>query len=107
MNVLSSVELSEYTLGKYIGSGEFGDVHVVIEKKSGKEYAAKISKNLINGTKNQLLDISREVNILSKINHPSILHFIGFSPINFQNEQKPIIIYEYLPYGTLADAIEL
>lgn len=44
---------------------------------------------------------------MSQINHPSILKFIGYSPINFFNEPYPVIITEYSSVGTLCDLIEL
>ena len=53
------------------------------------------------------LDISREVSILSQLNHPSVLKFIHFSATNFKGRKKPVIITEYAPNGTLKDFIEL
>ena len=45
------------------------------------------------------------MDIISQISYPSILKFFHFSPVNFQNEPKPVIITEFLPKGTLQDII--
>lgn len=50
-------------------------------------------------------EISQEVNIISKLNHPSILKLI-FSPVNFKQKTKPVIITEYAPNGSLLENIE-
>ncbi|KAK8843097.1 hypothetical protein M9Y10_025288 [Tritrichomonas musculus] len=43
---------------------------------------------------------------MAKINHPCIVRFIGYSPNNFLNEDKPVIITELLTCGTLENVIE-
>lgn len=81
-------------------------------KKTGEVFAAKISIRSIDDDNNNnynstdvKLEISREVDIISKINHPSILKFIFFSPHNYKNKQKPVIITELASNGTLSDFI--
>ena len=49
-----------------------------------------------------ILNLSREIDIISKINHPSILKFFGFSPFNFHKDEKPTIITEFYSNGTLS-----
>ena len=49
----------------------------------------------------------REVDHISKIKHPSIIKFIGFSLSDFFDENKPVIVTEYLPNGSLEDIIKL
>lgn len=51
------------------------------------------------------MNLSREVNIISKLNHPSILKFICYSPINFKKKNKPVIITEFASNGSLKDLI--
>ena len=51
--------------------------------------------------------LSREVNIISQLNHPSIVKFIGYSPVNFKNKPKPVIITEFLSNGSLGDILDL
>lgn len=38
--------------------------------------------------------ISREVNIISRLNHPSVINFILYSPFNFKGNLHLVIITE-------------
>lgn len=90
------LNLENYEKQKKIFQGDFYKIYKAISKSSKFEYSAKVSDVDINDlTESQIVNIYREVNLLSKIDHPSILLFIGFSPINFENEPKPVIINEY------------
>ena len=103
-----SFDLDYYILRNQIGSGSFGKVYIVEEKKTKQLYAAKISKiSTQNNSAQQNQDLSREVNIISRLDHPSILQFIGFSPINFKKKPKPVIVTEFAPNGSLGDLIAL
>ena len=103
-----SFSLSQLTQISFIGNGSFGEVLKVQDKTNGEFYAAKISlRYMAEGSDPAYRDLSREINILSRINHPSILKFIGFSPYNFHDEQKPVIVTEFLSNGSLYDIIEL
>lgn len=103
------LNLDKFSKEKYINEGSFGVVYKVINKEDGKEYAAKISKSEISEEieDDMIINLAREVNILSKLDHPSILSFIGYSPKNFKNKPHPVIVTEFSSGGTLEDAIEL
>lgn len=89
-----------------IGQGSFGKVYKVKSKNDGQIFAAKISINLIDEkTIKDQFNIAREVNITSKITHPSILRYIFFSFRDFKNKNKPVIITEYASNGTLEEII--
>ena len=99
-------------LNEVIGEGAFGKVYKVKEKNGETIYAAKISKKTINSStdassKASKISLRREVNILSKLNHPAILKFICYSPVNFKQKPKPVIVTEYAPNGTLYDLMKL
>lgn len=102
-----SLDIDDYIVQKQIGEGSFGKVFIVKEKKTGKLYAAKISFEKINeSSEDTILNLSREVNIIAKLNHPSIIKFIGFSPINFRKKPKPVILTEFASNGSLNDLIK-
>lgn len=104
---LSHFSLSDYILQNQIGYGAFGKVFKVREKKTKKIYAAKISIHSINEiSKDTLKALISEVNIISKLHHPSILEYVGYSSTNFKNKAKPVIITEYVSNGSLHDLIE-
>lgn len=98
-----SFAISKYKKLARIGKGGFGTVYKVEEIATGDIYAGKIIDIDIDNDedfKKKIIDIYREVNILSRLNHPSILKFIEYSPKFFRNangaiETSAIIITEY------------
>ena len=101
------VDLDNFIKIEKIGKGSFGEVLKVKDKQTGEIYAAKIGfKSLEEETKDAKINLAREVNLLSQLNHPSILKFIGYSPYNFDKKNKPIIITEYSSTGSLFDILE-
>ena len=99
-------DLNDFILQDYIGSGSFGKVYKVKEKKTGRILAAKISiQALYEDSTEEIQNLSREVNIISKLNHPSVLKFVAFSPFNFKNKRKPVIITEFASNHSLEKLI--
>lgn len=99
--------LSRFNIQNQIGQGSFGKVFEIREKNSKKIYAAKVSiQSLEEIDSNTKKNLSREVNIISKLNHPCVLKFILFSPIDFKKKKKPVIITEYAKNGTLYELLE-
>ena len=102
-------ELSRFQIMNLIGKGMFGEVYKIKEKGTGNIFAAKISlseANYKDGNKSLLLNLSREVNNMSKLNYPSIAKFIGFSLYDFDGNPKSVIITEYVPKGSLKEQIK-
>ena len=84
-----------------IGCGSFSDVYTIKNKETNEIFVAKILK-----AKNQE-NFLKEVNILSQLNHPSIMKFIGFSPIDFDSNQNPVIVTEFLSNRSLEDLLDV
>lgn len=100
--------LDKYEKQIRIGYGGFGEVFKVLEKSTGKIFAAKISViEITEDQKSLVIELRHEINILSQSNHPSILKFIGYSPINFIGEPKPVIVAEFASNGSLKDLLDL
>lgn len=99
---MDTFRFSDYQLGNIIGSGTFGKVYVISNADETKSYAAKIFKNNIQYDFHQL---RREVEILSKLNHPAILQFITFGQHNFKKKIKPVLVTELAQKKTLCDII--
>lgn len=89
------LDLSKFVIKTKIGEGLYGKVFVVEEKEKGDLYAAKISKNKIYKQEEKNTNIYREAQLISQLNHPCILKFIGYSPLDFDNNKKPVILTEY------------
>lgn len=103
---MGSIDLSNYTKGKKIGKGGFGNVYKTFAKDCGDEYAAKISIYEIDQClEEMIIDLTREVDIISQLHHPTILNFIGYCPNDFKNKPKPVIT-ELAPNGLLDYVLE-
>lgn len=94
-------DLKNYKILKKIGQGAFSEVYCVKEKSSGEIFAVKIS------LKEEMRIMAGEVNIISKLKHPSILKFIGYSDLDLNNDRKPSIITEYSANGSLEKILKL
>ena len=103
-----SFDLNNYTLLNKIGFGAIRDVFKVQDKKSGSIYAAKISAKSIDQSDVEFQkNFEREVSIISKFHHPSILKYIGVSQTDFEGEDKPVIVTDYMSNGSLEDILVL
>lgn len=104
------LDLNKFTKLAKIGQGGFEAfvLSVFKVKENGTESicAAKISLSELDEEPTLFNDIKSEVNILSQLNHPSVLRFVGYSLIDFDQESYPVIISEYSPNGSLDDIIE-
>ena len=95
--------LCNYDVIRKIGKGNQGKVYLVQDKKTKSYCILKIIKNF-----DEKLFV-REVNISFKINHPNVLHFIGFTKPVFKNNKlllAPTILCEYIPNGNLGDLLK-
>ena len=65
--------INDFILQDLLGEGSFGKVYRIEEKQNHQIFAAKISKIEIKDNDDNLFSsLSHEVNILARINHPSI-----------------------------------
>lgn len=102
------LNLSNFTQQSSLGKGSFAEVYKVKEISTGKIYAAKISQFDITGDQKSLTtNLKLELSIISRLNHPSVLKFIGYSPTDFSDCPRPIIITEFASNGSLSEVINL
>ena len=72
------VDLDKFEKKEFIGKGNFGKVFKDEEKETGKIYAAKISLTIINAySKDEMLNLSREININAGLNHQLLYDLLG------------------------------
>lgn len=99
----------DFTLtGKKLGKGAFGTVYIIEKNNDHTKYAAKIIESDENIDGNEQMQIMRESTILCKLDHPTILKFLG---INFRSLKdlsiyQPTIITEFMPHGSLKEILD-
>ena len=101
-------DISEYEIVEEIKRGGFGIVNLVRNKNTKKKFAAKT--NLINtgmSIRQGRQIISREVGILIRVKHPTIISFRGYSTRDFTGNQNITILMDYMKGGSLSDLIKL
>ena len=100
------LDINNYERDEIISKNELSKIYEVRNKETGEKYSAKISKIMITRLKrDEVINLSREVNIIAQIRHPSILKFIGYSPTDFNNKKRPVIISELSKRGTLQELL--
>ena len=83
-------------------------MYKIKDKDTGNILSAKISiKSTEEESKDAIINIIKEVSIISKLGHRSFLKFIGYSPINLKKKPMPVIVTEYAPNGTLCDLLKI
>lgn len=86
------LDLKNYELLYSIGEGNFSKVYRVKNRTNIKYFAAKVSLSMVNeDTKDskETLLLFREVNLMSLLNHPAKLKFIGYSQTDFEGDSMP------------------
>lgn len=94
-------EISDSILSK----GIFGTTYIAENLKNSKQFMAKIIdfKQNFDGDDQKVL--LSEIVKYSKLNHPSLIKFIGMNFQSIESSLKPIIITEYLPNCSLKTLI--
>ncbi|KAK8834976.1 hypothetical protein M9Y10_018679 [Tritrichomonas musculus] len=102
------IDLSIFKKIQYIGQGQFGEVYKVENKKTSKIFSAKINKRELDEiSEAEKINLTQEINILSKFDSPLILKLIGYNQKNFENDQFPTIITDFCINDSLDKIIEL
>uniref|UniRef100_A0A069DXK0 Putative serine/threonine protein kinase n=1 Tax=Panstrongylus megistus TaxID=65343 RepID=A0A069DXK0_9HEMI len=82
-----------------LGQGTYGKVQLGINKETGQEVAIKTIKKCKIETEADLIRIRREIQIMSSLRHPYIIHIYEV----FENRDKMVLVMEYAAGGELYD----
>ena len=91
----------DYTIGKKLGEGSYGEVRLVIHKNSGLSRAMKSIKKE-NLPKEEQTSLINEVNLLKSTDHANILKIFDL----YEDKRNYYIITEYCSGGELYDRIK-
>lgn len=97
MGITKQFSLKDFEIGKKLGRGKFGRVYLARERNSGFIIALKLlsKRQLIKN--NVEIQLRREIEIQSHLDHINILKLYGF----FWDEKRIYLILEYAPGGEL------
>lgn len=82
-----------------MGQGTYGKVQLGINKETGQEVAIKTIKKSKIESEADLIRIRREIQIMSSVQHPNIIHIYEV----FENKDKMVLVMEYAAGGELYD----
>lgn len=77
-----SYNLLRFDIIKKLGQGTYGKVQLGINKETGQEVAIKTIKKSKIETEADLIRIRREVQIMSSVQHPNIIHIYEGALVN-------------------------
>ena len=98
------IDIKDYIILNQIESGGFGLVYSVQNKKTKYNCAAKVL-NTHNDESQYKKMINREIGIMIRCQHPTIIKFIGYSFIDFNNQKNVTIFMDLAKKGSLADLL--
>jgi O-acetyl-ADP-ribose deacetylase (regulator of RNase III) len=96
------VRLSDYNIGKKLGSGRFGQVFVAHDRVTGAVVAVK-TLTCDMGNDDDKRSFEREVEILAGVRHPAVLSLHGWTGF----VDNPAILTEYMARGSLDAVLKL
>ena len=81
--------------------------YMIQEKETNNVYIAKIFNQDMNVYSKYIKNnLPRTLQIISSLDHLSILKFKGFIPVNFQNKPNLVLVSEFCPNGKLSDLLK-
>ena len=104
MRPIYKIQSSDYKNCKQINKGAYGNIYEVEEKATKKKYAAKVIKIIDENDKDVLEMIKREVSIMMRVVHPTIVRFYGYCEI--PNKKSVMILMELFKRGSLDDLLK-
>lgn len=98
------VDISKYAMSRSLGLGSFGSVHLFDLKEGNDEEFKQIAVKERKHAKKVSSDkeCCTEVKILSKLNHPNVVKFLGCQ----DDGEKLLIFFEYMSEGSIAQRLE-
>lgn len=93
------VDLKNLKSIERISSGSFGTVYLAQDSKTGHKFAAKILHFEVEQDKKL---INREIGIMIRNQHPTIIKFYGYSMTDFEGKNNVTLLLQYAQNGSLS-----
>eukprot|EP00093_Oithona_nana_P004102 04102.XXX_99616_91862_1 [CDS] Oithona nana genome sequencing. len=90
---------NRFEICRKLGQGTYGKVQLGINKETGQQVAIKTIKKSKIETEADLIRIRREIQIMSSVQHPNIIHIYEV----FENKEKMVLVMEIAAGGELYD----
>merc|ERR1711953_1038459 len=90
---------NRFEICKKLGQGTYGKVQLGINKETAQRVAIKTIKKSKIETEADLIRIRREIQIMSSVQHPNIIHIYEV----FENKEKMVLVMEIAAGGELYD----
>ena len=102
----NAIDIStNYVVLNKIGSSTFSEIYLIKEKSTGDIFTAKFSLKSLESSNTLNNNLAREIITAKQLNHPSVLQYIGYSPTNFHNDPKPVVISQFMPNKSLENIL--
>ena len=99
------LDINDFKIEKPINSGGFGTVFSVKKLETNEIYAAKVITAQKDESKYKKM-ISREIGIMIRCQHSTIVRFYGYSLKDFYNQNNVTIFMEFLKKDSLASLLQ-
>lgn len=96
------VQIDQFKIIKNISLGGLVKNYLIEDQKS-QQFAAKV---ILIFNDNQDFDFEGMISFLGNFRHPTLVNFIGYSPIDFNGDNHFTIITEYYPNHSLYDFLK-
>lgn len=97
------LDLHKYEKIEKLSNNSMYYVYKIKQIETEKIYLAKISVSSTDGLNNPF---KREISFGSQYNIPSFIKYVGYSPKNFEDKARPVVVVEFCQNGSLNNIIE-
>lgn len=91
--------LANFKIVNNLGEGNFGKVYLIQQEQANKKFAVKITNSELQSPEQK--SFCQHLLEYSKIKHQAILPLYGFSMVNFEQKNFPMIFTEFIQKGSL------
>ena len=90
-----------YRLERVLGTGGMGSVWLATDERLGRPVAVKVISDTLSVDRQWLHRFEREARAAASVSHPHIVQVFDYSV----DEDRPYLVMEYVPGGSLADRL--